>query len=121
MFGHIIRWREAGSDPGATRFQWDVFVLAGDPSNPDPAKRGTIKGDMETAEALTNVPFIHKNLGVFDLDRPAQSRRAVEQLTNYADLLSRLTVVEVTGAPDFEGLVEVMGDLLGWRAGGSLD
>lgn len=46
VFGHIIRWREAGSDPGATRFQWDVFVLAGDPSNPDPAKRGTIKGDI---------------------------------------------------------------------------
>lgn len=29
-FGHIIRWREAGDDHAATRFTWDVFVLAGD-------------------------------------------------------------------------------------------
>jgi len=44
-FGHIIRWREAGGDPTATDFQWDIFLLAGDPANADPAKRGTIKGD----------------------------------------------------------------------------
>jgi secreted PhoX family phosphatase len=44
-FGHIIRWREAGSDPAAMRFDWDVFVLAGDPAHPDPAKRGNIRGD----------------------------------------------------------------------------
>jgi len=29
-FGHIIRWREAGDDHAATRFTWDIFVLAGD-------------------------------------------------------------------------------------------
>ncbi len=29
-FGHIIRWREAGDDPAATAFAWDLFVLAGD-------------------------------------------------------------------------------------------
>ena len=45
VFGHIIRWREAGGDPAATRFAWDIFVLAGDPAHPDPAKRGTVKGD----------------------------------------------------------------------------
>ncbi|HSD52718.1 MAG TPA: PhoX family phosphatase [Burkholderiales bacterium] len=45
VFGHIIRWREAGGDPAAARFEWDIFVLAGDPSSPDPAKRGTVKGD----------------------------------------------------------------------------
>ncbi|GKW48883.1 PhoX family protein [Halomonas sp. NCCP-2165] len=28
-FGHIIRWREAGGQD-ATRFQWDIFLLAGD-------------------------------------------------------------------------------------------
>jgi secreted PhoX family phosphatase len=44
-FGHIIRWREAGSDSAALTFNWDIFVLAGDPQNPDPAKRGNIKGD----------------------------------------------------------------------------
>jgi hypothetical protein len=45
VFGHIIRWREAGGDPAATRFAWDIFVLAGDPASPDPAQRGTVKGD----------------------------------------------------------------------------
>jgi secreted PhoX family phosphatase len=44
-YGHIIRWREAGGDPASTRFEWDIFVLAGDPSSPDPAKRGTVRGD----------------------------------------------------------------------------
>ncbi len=44
-FGHIIHWREAGSDPTATTFEWDIFLLAGDPANADPAKRGNIKGD----------------------------------------------------------------------------
>ncbi|MFN6953324.1 MAG: PhoX family protein [Acetobacteraceae bacterium] len=32
QFGHIIRWREAGDDHTATRFTWDIFVLAG-PAN----------------------------------------------------------------------------------------
>jgi secreted PhoX family phosphatase len=45
VFGHIVRWREQGGDAAATRFAWNVFVLAGDPSQTDPAKRGTIKGD----------------------------------------------------------------------------
>jgi secreted PhoX family phosphatase len=44
-FGHIVRWREAGGDPAATQFEWEIFLLAGDPANADPAKRGNIKGD----------------------------------------------------------------------------
>jgi hypothetical protein len=28
-FGQIIRWREAGDDHAATRFEWDLFLLAG--------------------------------------------------------------------------------------------
>ncbi|TVR61872.1 MAG: PhoX family phosphatase [Candidatus Competibacteraceae bacterium] len=28
-FGHIIRWREQGNRSWATRFEWDLFVLAG--------------------------------------------------------------------------------------------
>jgi uncharacterized protein len=46
VFGHIIRWRERGGDPTATAFEWDVFLLCGDPANPDASKRGTIKGDL---------------------------------------------------------------------------
>jgi len=29
QFGQIIRWREAGDDHAATRFEWDLFLLAG--------------------------------------------------------------------------------------------
>lgn len=45
-FGHIIRWNERDGDPSATRFQWDIFVLAGDPLLSDPKKHGNIKGDV---------------------------------------------------------------------------
>jgi secreted PhoX family phosphatase len=39
--GHIVRWREEGDDPAATRFAWDVFVEAGGPE-----AGGTIRGDL---------------------------------------------------------------------------
>jgi secreted PhoX family phosphatase len=45
VFGHIVKWREQGSDPAAARFGWDVFLLCGDPQHPDPALRGSITGD----------------------------------------------------------------------------
>jgi secreted PhoX family phosphatase len=45
VFGHIIRWRETGNDPAATRFEWDLFAVAGDPQHPDAARRGNIRGD----------------------------------------------------------------------------
>jgi secreted PhoX family phosphatase len=37
--GHIIRWREAGGDAAATRFDWAFFALAGDPARPGSATR----------------------------------------------------------------------------------
>ncbi|MDQ8023772.1 MAG: PhoX family phosphatase [Moraxellaceae bacterium] len=46
VFGHIIRWREAKGDATAKKFEWDIFVLAGDPKHPDEAQRGNIKGDV---------------------------------------------------------------------------
>jgi uncharacterized protein len=42
--GHIIRWKEDGDFDGAT-FQWNHFVLAGDPSNTRAEAKGNIKGD----------------------------------------------------------------------------
>jgi secreted PhoX family phosphatase len=45
VFGHIIRWREAGGDATAASFEWDIFVLAGDPQHADAARRGNVKGD----------------------------------------------------------------------------
>jgi len=46
VFGHIIRWRDRGGDAGATRFDWDIFVLCGDPTLPETAKHGNIQGDI---------------------------------------------------------------------------
>ena len=46
VFGHIIRWRERGGEPTATRFEWDVFVLCGDPTLADAGKHGNIRGDV---------------------------------------------------------------------------
>jgi hypothetical protein len=34
-YGHIIRWREAGGDAAATSFEWDIYLLAGDPDPVD--------------------------------------------------------------------------------------
>jgi secreted PhoX family phosphatase len=31
IYGQILRWREAGADAAATSFEWDLFVLAGNP------------------------------------------------------------------------------------------
>jgi secreted PhoX family phosphatase len=46
VFGHIVRWREQHGDLAGTRFDWEVFLLCGDPAHEDPNKRGTIKGDL---------------------------------------------------------------------------
>jgi secreted PhoX family phosphatase len=32
VWGHIIRWNETGGNATATTFDWDIFVLAGQPS-----------------------------------------------------------------------------------------
>ncbi len=32
VWGHIVRWNEAGGDATATSFTWDVFLMAGQPS-----------------------------------------------------------------------------------------
>lgn len=45
LFGHIVRWREAGNDPAAESFRWRVFVLAGNPESANPAHRGDVRGD----------------------------------------------------------------------------
>ena len=42
-YGHIIRWMEKGNDKTSLRFDWDIFVLAGDPVY-DP--KVNIKGDI---------------------------------------------------------------------------
>jgi secreted PhoX family phosphatase len=54
LHGQIVRWREAGNSPDATRFEWDVFLLAGEKpgatdaeGRPLPANLiGNINGDI---------------------------------------------------------------------------
>ena len=55
-FGQIIRWREAGGDPASVAgFEWDLFVLAGNPAvYPKPDLRGG--SDNITAENTFNSP-----------------------------------------------------------------
>jgi hypothetical protein len=47
--GHIVRWRETGNDPTATTFNWDIFVLAGDPQSAVETNQGNIRGDIFSA------------------------------------------------------------------------
>lgn len=54
-YGQIIRWREQGGDPTALQFEWDIFILAGNP-NRYPAgdlRRGS---DSITPENTFNSP-----------------------------------------------------------------
>ncbi|MGE3536137.1 MAG: PhoX family phosphatase [Candidatus Tectimicrobiota bacterium] len=46
VYGHIIRWREQDTNPQATRFTWDIFLLCGDPTMAEAEKQGTIRGDV---------------------------------------------------------------------------
>ena len=48
LHGQILRWDEAGSDPTATSFQWEVFLLAGEQKGSGaPENRvGSINGDI---------------------------------------------------------------------------
>jgi len=46
VFGHIVRWTEAGRDPAAAMFRWSIFAECGNPRHADLAKRGNVKGDL---------------------------------------------------------------------------
>jgi hypothetical protein len=46
IYGHIVRWKDDGGDPASLTFRWNVFVLAGDPAQADPARQGSIDGDL---------------------------------------------------------------------------
>ncbi|MEY2621243.1 MAG: hypothetical protein RIT26_1063 [Pseudomonadota bacterium] len=50
IYGQIIRWREMGQDASATRFEWDLFVLAGNPTVE--GHQGTLKAGSNQINAL---------------------------------------------------------------------
>jgi len=45
VFGHIVRWTEAGGDPGARAFRWRIFAQCGNPTLADAQKHGDVQGD----------------------------------------------------------------------------
>jgi uncharacterized protein len=49
-WGHIIRWKEAGNDPSATTFEWDIFLLAG------PTDDSDFGGQSLNADQIFNSP-----------------------------------------------------------------
>ncbi len=56
IYGQIVRWRETGGDAAAATFDWDIFVLAGNPSVT--ANQGTLKAGSSnvTADNTFNSP-----------------------------------------------------------------
>jgi len=50
---------------------------------------------------------------VFDLDGPIGQERAVDRRSACANILDRLTVVQIRGGRDFAALGALIGDLLG--------
>ncbi|MDD3675914.1 PhoX family protein [Thauera propionica] len=52
-YGQIVRWRETGDNPAATTFDWDIFVLAGNPQVHSDLRAGS---SNITAENMFNSP-----------------------------------------------------------------
>jgi hypothetical protein len=65
------------------------------------------------SEALAHLPLYYKDLGAFDLERAPRFATGPDVVQRYRALLRRVTLVEITGAPDFPRLVKLVSDLLG--------
>lgn len=52
VYGHILRWREAGADAAATRFAWEVFLLSGDPADRSPSGAPRIRPGTAAEQPL---------------------------------------------------------------------
>lgn len=55
IYGHIVNWREVGDDAAALEFEWDLFVLAGNP-NVYPATDARAGSPNLTQENAFNSP-----------------------------------------------------------------
>jgi len=66
------------------------------------------------ASALSNAAILRRDLGVFDLE-PQSRQRATRDRSGLAEILDRITVIEVTGGVDFAALVGTVGELVGRR------
>jgi uncharacterized protein len=127
LFGHIVRWREAGNDAAAETFEWDVFISCGDPSQSDANLRGNQKGDLftnpdsltfdyagrlwtctDTAEATDEQLRFRGNDAILAIDQSGQATR----------FLVGPTGAEITGltfAPDMRtAWVNIQHPMKGW-------
>jgi hypothetical protein len=55
--GHIIEMTEAGNDPAATTFSWNIFILAGRPDDPTSFFAGYDKSKVSPIGAPDNIAF----------------------------------------------------------------
>jgi secreted PhoX family phosphatase len=56
-FGHIIELIEDGGDQTATRFRWEMFILAGDPKNPAHGASYQGRSDVDPFGMPDNIAF----------------------------------------------------------------
>src|SRR5262249_33460415 len=68
---------------------------------------------LPLARALAAVPVVHKDLGVFDIDRPLDTPAPPPDLAAYARLFARIAVVEVRGRVQPAALADIIGPLVG--------
>ena len=59
VHGHILELTETGGDSGALRFTWDIFILCGDPANPDDQTyfAGFDQSQLDSISAPDNFAF----------------------------------------------------------------
>ena len=70
--GHIIRWREQDGDAAATRFSWDIFLLAGDPAHPTRSSAAT-SWAASRSRSPTAIVFDERGVLWIQTDASAQS------------------------------------------------
>ena len=68
---------------------------------------------IEVSEAISYLPLFYKDLGAFDLELEPGAPLAGDVERRYRSVLTRVTLVDVTGAPDFGRLVKLVSDLVG--------
>jgi secreted PhoX family phosphatase len=72
LMGHIIRWRDADRDPASTRFEWDIFLLCGDPEHPDAIKKGDRNQGLAFAQP-DGLSFDHRGVLWIQTDSSAKN------------------------------------------------
>ena len=69
--GHIIEVTEAGNDPAATRFTWEIFMLCGDPQDESTHFAGFPKDQVSPISSPDNLVFdASGNLWIFTDGQP---------------------------------------------------